>query len=568
MAGDGSIEAGMSHSLFFRLSDASHAAPVSSLRLDAVTAELADAGLNTLGALLSRIEIEPRGIRGIPGLDRTAALNISQRLEALAAFVDDEGNIDWEGFDPESGAVPPVSAIAPQVSQEPAVQPPASDDASGTEPVPSRKVKDGHGFIDSFPEVIDAIIRSRKHEADRLILTERLARQPHERKTLEQVAAAAPGSLTRERIRQRERKILEQLAEALLYGRPARLGIAFRSSFTSYWRQAAEWFGQKDEVTFTTFMEGLQEAWNVPADRLFVHLPLIMSVLTSRATIPERMRNQMKLDPRVYRKLDDEARRIPLTKLATGKSTDKILEYGVETVGDLFDLVRAGRGPDPWTRAGKDITQAVAGLTDALAEDGSIDWSRYAQAMGLVRLPANDPSSAAQFLQNLADDIEVIIGTNAMPVRAVQIFRMRIAVPRASRLTLAEAAALLNTHGPGIKRVESLLLATLNDHLIDRDFTRSRAMYEPRFLDYWTDAALMHHACGGDFTMFCALVSERWEVSRQQVDGSAEIMWAVLNEYPGGRPAMKRTRPEHLLPENVQRSPEGVIVLRGFRRVH
>ena len=39
----------MSHSLFFRLSDASHAAPVSSLRLDAVTAELADAGLNTLG---------------------------------------------------------------------------------------------------------------------------------------------------------------------------------------------------------------------------------------------------------------------------------------------------------------------------------------------------------------------------------------------------------------------------------------------------------------------------------------------------------------------------------------
>ena len=54
--------------------------------------------------------------------------------------------------------------------------------------MPSRKVKDGNGFIDSFPEVIDAIIRSRKHEADRLILTERLARQPHERKTLEQVA--------------------------------------------------------------------------------------------------------------------------------------------------------------------------------------------------------------------------------------------------------------------------------------------------------------------------------------------------------------------------------------------
>ena len=560
----------MSHALFFTLSEASHAVPVSFLRLGTVTTDLADAGLTTLGSLLSRVEIEPRGIEGIPGLDRTAVLHIYHTLEALAAVVDDEGNIDWEGFNPDSGAIPSAPIVDPQVSQESAIQPAASDDAreSEVESVPSDEVKDGYGFIDSFPEVINAIIRTRKHEADRLILTERLARQPHERKTLEQVAAAVPGSLTRERIRQRERKILEQLAGALLYGRPERLGLSFRSSFTSYWRQAGQWFGQKQEVTFANFIQGLQEAWSVPADRLFIHLPLIMSVLTSKATIPERMRSQMKLDPRVYRKLDDETRQLPLTKLATGKFTGEIMEYGVETIGDLFELVRAGRGPDPWTRAGKIITQVIAGLTEALAENGSITWPRYAQAMGLVRLPEDDSSSAAEFLRKLSHDMEMIIGANAISARATQIFTVRIAVPRTSRLTLAEAAAVLNTHGPIIKRVESLLLAALNDQLIDRDFTRSRVMYEPRFLDHWADAALIHHECEGDFALFCALVSKRWGVSRHQLDESAEILWAVLNEYPGGRPAMKRTRPEHLLPGNVQRTLEGLIVLRGFRRVH
>src|SRR5690606_15435394 len=158
------------------------------------------------------------------------------------------------------------------------------------------------------------------------------------------------------------------------------------------------------------------------------------------------------------------------------------------------------------------------GLTDALSDDGRIDWPRYAQAMGLASLPEVDPASPAQFLANLSHDMEAIVRINAISARATQILKVRIAVPRTSRLTLAEAAALLGTHGPTIKREESLLLAALNDQLIDRDFTRSRVRYGPRFLDYWADAALIHHECGGSFAVFCALVSERWEVSRHQVE--------------------------------------------------
>lgn len=103
----------------FRLSGASHAVPVSFLRLGAVTADLSDAGISLL---LSRIEIGPHCIRGIPEPNRTAALKIHQTLEALAAVVDDQGNIDWEGFDPDNGVLPLASAVAPQVSQGSAIQ--------------------------------------------------------------------------------------------------------------------------------------------------------------------------------------------------------------------------------------------------------------------------------------------------------------------------------------------------------------------------------------------------------------------------------------------------------------
>jgi len=559
----------MPHSLFFRLSEASQAIPVSRLRLGPDTAVLVGAGLTTLGLLLSRIEIAPRGIQDIPGLTAGAAMHLRRTLEALSTVVDDCGNIDWAGFDPQRGSVS-SSAVVALPAQHETKLPPAGRGAQEGEvgAVPSKQVMDGYGFIESFPEVIDALIRSRRHDADRLIITERLARQPHERKTLEQVAAAASGSLTRERIRQRESKLLEQLAGALVYERPKRLGLTFRSSFTGYWRQAAERFGQKEEITFTDFIEGLQEAWSVPADRLFVHLPLIMSVLTRKATIPERMRAQMKLDPRVYRVLDDVVRKLPLTKLAIGKSFNEIMGYGIETIGELFDLIRMGRGPDPSTRAGRAIARLVAGLMDARAEDGSIDWPKYAQALELARLPEDDPTSAARFLEYLPCDMQMIVEASAMPARTAQIFKVRIAVPRAARLTLADAAELLGTHGPTIKRLESLLLIMLNDQLIDQNFTRSRVMFPPRFLGYWADAALVHRNCGTDFAAFCALLIERWGVSQQEISQSAEILWAVLNEYPGGRPARKTLSVKRARDKSEDRKPQGVILLRGFRRVH
>lgn len=569
-AGDGFIEEAMPSSIIYRLNRVSRAAPVSRLRLGKVAEDLTNAGLTTLESLLVRIEVEPRGLQGILGINRMAAACISRSLEALSAAVNDEGNIDWDRFDAGDAGASIAPDTAPRMSQEGAVRAPVVHCPEECEAnvVPLEKVVDGKGFIDSFPEVIEAIIRTRKHEADRLILTERLTRHPHERRTLEQVAAAAPGSVTRERIRQRETRILERLAGALLYDRADRLGLAFRGSFVGYWKKAAEWFGRREQVSYTEFIQGLQEAWDVPAERIFVHLPLIFSVLTKKATLPERMRERMRLGPRVYRSLDESIRQLPLTRLALGKSAGEIMAFGVETIGDLIAIVRSGSGPEPRTRAGKTIAHTVAGLTEAIADDGSVDWTRYAQVTGLMCLPEGDPSTAEEFLENLPSDMEMVVEANAIGAHAVQIFRMRIAVPRASRLTLARAAEILGTHGPSIKRVESLMLGMLNDQLIDRDLTRSKVMYQPRFLEFWGEAALVHRQCNGEFAVFRELLSKQWGVLWPQFDRGFEVLWSVLNEYPGGRPSAKRAKSGRPALGGSQPSPDGMIVLRGFRRVH
>lgn len=560
----------MTRSLFFRLNATARAAPVSALHIDEVAEVLAAVGLDTLGALLGRIERDRQWTHGIPNFNNAAVSHVRQRLSALSSSIDDDGDIDWQAFEQTCGiafGTAESKRAAPKIH----VQDVAAGDrylAATRELVPCQDVANGHEFVRAFPEVIAALIRTREHEVDRLILIERLTKPPNERKTLDQLASAISGPLTRERVRQREKKLIDQLANALLFNRCKRLGVNFRESFTRYWQSGADRFGQKQVIDFDEFIQGLCDSWNVRPEEIFIHLPLLTSVLTSKATIPEQMRNQMKLDPRIYRELDPDTRAKPLRKLATGKASDEIRSYGIDTVGELIDAVRIGRGPDLRTRAGRISELLVSALAEGMTSDRVFDWKRYAWKLGLVNLPLNDSSSAEEFLGNLAGDIEAIIQNNGMTARAADIFKLRVAVPRAARLTLSEVAVVLNTYGPSVKREESLLLANLNDQLVDRDFTNSRVFYSPRFLNYWEEASRIYEDAGNDFEKFCSLAAERWTVSRQLVNKNADILWAVLNQYPSGRPSRKRNRPARQREIVAQRPSSGVIVLRGFRCVH
>lgn len=560
----------MKRSLFFRLNATARAVPVSALHIGEVADVFAAVGLDTLGALLGRIEIDPRWAQEIPNFDSAAARQLRGRLSALSCTVGDEGDIDWETFDRNCGA-PPEGPEPDETASEILAREATDVDRyplRAGELVPSQDVVNGHEFLAAFPEVIAALIRTREHEVDRLILTERLNKRPNERKTLDQLAAATPGRLTRERVRQREKMLLEKLANALLFDRCKRLGLNFRGSFARYWKLGADKFGQKQVVHFDEFIQGLCESWDVRPEEVFPHLPLVTSVLTSKATIPEQMRNQMKLDPRIYRELDADTRMKPLRRLAAGKAADEIRSYGIDTVGELVDAVRVGRGPDLRTRAGRTSERLIDALVEGMTTDGIFDWNRYAWKLGLVRLPLKDPSSVGEFLGNLARDIEGIIHNNDMTARAADIFKLRVAVPRATRLTLSEAAVVLDTHGPSVKREESLLLGSLNEQLVDRDFTNSRVFYSPCFLNYWEEASRIYEDAGKDFVEFCSLAAERWTVPRQLVSKSADILWAILNRYPSGRPQRKRNRPPRQRELAGQQPSDGMIVLRGFRRIH
>lgn len=560
----------MSDSLFFRLDSSLHDLPVSDLGIGELANVLHGIGLGTLGSLLGRMEIEPRILRMTGGLRRDEADLIQRKLDILSRLVDGDGLIDWTEFNSTSSTSSSPSRKYPGSIDE--VKKPFIDPSFLQSPFsslyPKSEIFDGKEFISSIPEVINAILEAHGSDTDRLIVTGRILRFPEERMTLQQVATASFISVTRERIRQKEKNIIQLLISAFVLGRQRKLGISLRTSFTSYWRRASAWFCTKDEINFPDFLDGLQRAWGIPAELIFPHLPLILTILTSKASIPETLRAQMKFDPELFLPLSQHLQSVPLHSIPLGNPAAELASHGLTTLGELWDSFRTGAGPSPHTRLGRDLRNAASLLRASISADGSIDFHSYAKVMNLEILPEHDPDSATEFLEDLPEILEKIIRANSFTARAADIFRVRIAVLRAARPTLEQTAIALGAHGPSIKREESIMLTALNDQLVDGDFSTAKAWLKPNFLRYWREAADFYTSSQNSFDSFQTQISQDWGIPLLSGRIGAEILWAVLDKYPGGRRSRRKARSQAVPSSISQCSGSSLIRLRGFRSVH
>lgn len=512
--------------------------PLWTLRLEKKTDILSNAGYSTLASLLT-------GYRSglllrVPGVGRSTLEDVSRKLSILdAAVAKGAGTIDWQHY-----------AVS-----------------LGHELVPGAEVQSGRDFIAAFAEVTAAVIRSHLNPVEQMILNERLVRQPGERLTLEQIGQRAVPAITRERVRQLEKRLIGALSDALLLDDYLDLPFHFRTSFAERWKAAAQRFIESSEISFGAFMTGLSEVWDVPYAELLPHLPLITSILTSRATLPPQLREAARLHPRLYGEVSQQLLDRPVGWLALGKSGSEILERGIETVGDLIAAGRADRLPPLGTKAGTDCRRSLNALAEAISECGTVNWHQFGVIVGLRNVPASDRDSTGAFLQHLNGDLEDVVRVTGTSGRAAGIFRLRTCVPRFARPTLEQTAQILGGHASTIKREETELLAALHDQLVAEDFLHSRILYPPRFMAHWGEARRVFERSHSDFDRFCSLLADEWRVPVDLVAPNAEGLWAVLSRYPSGHRA--RVRRHRSVPLPIPSAfTGGTIVLRGFRRAH
>lgn len=537
MAGAGFIDRRVIDFAALEIAGSALDVPLWTLRLEKKTEILEAAGHATVASLLAGYR--SGRLLDIPSVGQSTIDEISRRFSMLdVVAAEGAGIIDWERY-----------ALG-----------------LGHELVPKNDLGSGREFLAAFEEVVDAIIRSYPNPVEQLILAERLVRPEGERLTLEQIAQrAAPKPITRERVRQLEKRLIGALSDALLLDDYRELPFHFRTSFAARWKDAARRFSDDTEISFGAFMTGLEEVWEVPFSDLLRHLPLITSILTSRASLPPQLRQAMRLHPRLYGEIDRWLLERPIGWLALGKAGVGMHERGIRTIGDLIIAGRTNILPPAGTRAGAECRRALNALAEALDDCGGADWQRFGQEAGLQAIPAADRERADDFLRNLNPDLEEVVRVSGSSGRAAAIFQLRTSIPRAERPTLERIAQVLGGHSSTIKREETNLLNALHAQLVVGDFQHSRVLFPPQFLAWWRSARNVLERSDADYHRFCGLLADEWAVPVKLVAPNAEGLWAVLTRYPsGGRTVSGCTRSVPFSAAFIG----GTIVLKGFRRAH
>jgi len=507
-----------------RLCEEARALPLSILQLGTKSRWLIEAGYVTVGELA---DTDLEALRDLKAIGSKTVNLARQRLDALAGAGID-GRIDWQRF----------------------------ADAVGIPLLPSRRVATGGDLLSAMPGVLAELAGHLRDDVYRDILSNRLLRPPGCQATLEEIGQRSIPPVTRERIRQKEAKLLAQLTGAILWNNDGKLGVQFHPDFTGWWQRAADEFDGVEEIGVDEFIGRLERTWNVPAHALAEQLPFIIAIVTGEAQMPTAFRTGARLDPRL-RRLSQEAGTTPVLRFRWGKAGDRLQVRGLTTLSDLVRSVSDGR-------LGQPFTQHLATIATAIRDDGTIDWDAYAAASDLLPLPSRAPASPDAFLDSFPQVIGILLERLYPSGRAARIFELRTRHPAGPRLTLAAVAERLHTHGPTVKREETIFLQDLHDVLVDREFTEVPIWLDQLWLDYCSEAHAAFEVSGSDYQRFLASLAHRWRVTPGRLGEAAPGLWAIFSGYPEGR--CRRPATEEV---SVPVEPLAArIQLRGFRRVH
>lgn len=527
---------------------------IGSLHLGAKAKKLTEEGYDTVGRLASASNAT---LLNIPGMGQRSVDRIDNALSAILAAQEIDGTIDWDKF---------CCAVGVRLFPE------------------SSHSSDFADVLASLPAVLSEAFETCESVEDHLILTKRIMAAPKDRLTLEAVSELFQAKVTRERVRQKEAKILSRLARGLVADDYARAPYRFRGEFTQPWKLASAFFSTyDDDISFNDFVHGLEKAWGIPRREFSAVLPLITAIISGELPSGEDFRSAILFDTSHLRKGEFPVARLQLHMLQVKKSAAAMRKQGIGTVGGFLKAVTTGRiavSDSSHTRKVYDNIRLLAKCTD---RDGLMDWWRYAELSGVPFLPIEEVNDPRKFLDCIIPTSVSVLNSRQLSSRAAAIFSQRTAVHLRDRPTTEAMATRLGGLGVTIKMTESKLLKFLREVFVEKNVAIATVHLSAAFLEQWSFVEECFPHWEQDTDRVLVRLAEGWGLEQSAVAPFMPAIVAIISGYPLGRLAR-----HHRLQKTEQQEPASIdttsdfeahdaaadepipqrIVLRGFRRQH
>lgn len=536
------------------LSEQARRLNIGCLHLGPKTKKLIENGLDTIGDLASAPQ---SALLDIPGMGRTTTNRIDRALKAIVRSQNPDGSIDWEAYCEGMDI-----GLFPEEPQKGSFS----------------------QILSRLPAVLTDAFESCESEEDGIILANRIMASPKERLSLEAVSDLFIEKVTRERVRQKEAKILTRLANALIHDDYANAPYRFRPEFSEPWNAAAEYFSKSDDdISFVDFVNGLENAWSVPRREFADALPLVTAIITGELATGKEFQSSVLFDTIPFKKGDQPIVDLPLKLLQVHKSAAVLQEQGFSTVGEFLKAIKSGALSASDTSHTRRVYESIRMLAKCTNPDGLVDWWKYTDLAEVAYLPIFDVNDPLHFLKSIIPTTVSVLNSRKISAHAADVFTRRSSVEILDRPTTEALAADFDSYGSTIKRIETDLLSFLSDVYIGQNLAISTVHLSTDFLKHWAFIADCFEMADGDTSLASDMLAKGWKTNKEQISPYLPAIVAIVTGYPMGR----LHRYTKLNPDEAQNTKLDVqdisttqeeadiedftpqrIVLRGFRRSH
>ncbi|UWS78021.1 helix-hairpin-helix domain-containing protein [Phaeobacter sp. G2] len=536
------------------LSEQARRLTIGCLHLGPKTKKLMESGLETIGDLASAPQ---SALLDIPSMGKTTTNRIDRALTALAESQNPDGSIDWEAYCEGMDV-----GLFPEEPQKGSFS----------------------QILADLPAVLKSVFEICESEEDGIILVNRVMAPPKERLSLEAVSDLFVEKVTRERVRQKEAKILTRLANALIHDDYANASYRFRPEFSEPWKAAAEYFSESDDdISFIDFVNGLEKAWSVPRRDFASALPLVTAIVTGELAAGKEFQSSVLFDTTPFKKGDHPVVELPLKLLQVHKSAAALQEQGYATVGEFLTAIKSGTLSASDNSHTRRVYDSIRMLAKCTYPDGLVDWWKYTDLVEVALLPIFDVNDPLCFLESIIPTTASVLDSRKISAHAADVFTRRSSVALLDRPTTEALALDLGSYGSSIKRIETDLLSFLRDVYIGQNLSISTVHLSAAFLMHWAFVAECFEMADGDTSFASDLLATGWKIEKEQISPYLPAIVAIVTGYPMGRLGRYtklwsadaqtakhdiRGFPDIQEEEDVEDFAPQRILLRGFRRSH
>lgn len=397
-------------------------------------------------------------------------------------------------------------------------------------------------FITTIPKVYDAsenfgqsienFIRqytsTLPRASDRVIFKKRIACKARSIPTLEEVGKEL--NVTRERIRQLEKKIIVDLVRVIFGGYFLHGKYRIDQYFASGWKNASKSFQDLDEISFPDFINKILTSWDVCFSDIQDHFNFISVVFTGKVKSYLTSQNRTYLAAIYPLKIKCKSiLNVKISTLRMRKATKVFMEEGLVTIGDFLESTTPVK-----TGYSNELVNCLEELK--LNRDGLIHWDAYIGLKNFEIIGKDEYECHSDFLGELDGIITRVLELMDLWTHSVDVFRYRTSKHPENRPTLMDAADKIlgkPAHGPMISRIQSHFLEKLRLIFLDKDYSFANFWISEGVTKSISSAREIYSLANNDFDQFEYLIRMRWGIKPEPDDIS--VLWTLIDGYTPDR---------------------------------